>query len=408
MSKLYIEKIINTFKIGEFIIIMDDDDRENEGDLVLAAQHITPEKMSFLIKYTSGIICTPLNSDRALDLGLNLMVSQNSDPKKTNFTVSCDHINVSTGISASDRCLTVKSLSNSKIKSTEFTKPGHIFPLIADPGGVRVRPGHTEAAIEMCKLSGMNQVGVIGELMLDSGNVMRLPDCKKFGEKYGIPIITIKDITTYLNINDKELKIIKPNLVEMASSTNLYLDLHGNPIKVNCQVYKSLFDEYLHTVLIYGDIDNKIVPVRVHSECFTGNVLHSLHCDCYDQFKMALEIIKNIGYGIIIYCGGHEGRGIGLVDKIKAYDLQTTKNMDTIEANLALKKPVDNRCYKTPIEILKYLNVNKIDLITNNPNKYTNFANLVNKRIDVGVKTNKYNKKYCDTKVSKMGHILNI
>ena len=411
MKSINLDKAIENFCTGKFVIIMDDEERENEGDLVIAAEDITPEKVAFLLRYTSGIICVPLLKEKADLLGLFPMVKDNTDSKQTNFTISCDHVNVSTGISAKDRSVTIKNIANLNNKS-EFTKPGHIFPLISHSNGLKSRQGHTEAAIEMCQLTNKSPVAVISELMLDNGEVMRLPDCKKFSRIHNIPIITIKDLLLHQNHISYDFPSSANktcfNLIKKQAETDLFVNITNIPIKVKCLIYKSKFRDHLYTVIIYGDIKDKTVPVRVHSECFTGNILHSLHCDCYQQFKKAFNIIVDKGYGIVIYCGGHEGRGIGLIEKIKAYNLQLTNNLDTIEANIKLNHPIDDRNYDTIIHILSDLNIKNIDLITNNPDKVSFFKEIINNIIDISIKSNKYNKKYLETKCLKMNHSINL
>ncbi|VVU94965.1 3,4-dihydroxy-2-butanone 4-phosphate synthase [seawater metagenome] len=419
MSNL--KNAIEKFKIGQFVIIMDSDKRENEGDLVLAAQYCTPAKINFLLDYTSGILCTPITTKRAMQLDLGLMTSKNTDRNQTNFTISCDYIhNSTTGVSSYDRSLTCQALAEPSSLPSDFSKPGHIFPLIAAENGLLQRQGHTEATIEMCKLSEVIQVGLIGELRNKNGTMMNYPNCQEFSKQHNIPIITIDEMLDFINKTQnvskinlplikeikeiKEIKVIKVKKLAECDLT-IKVDKLKESMKVKCNIFWSLYDNLEHTVLIYGDIDNHTsIPFRIHSECFTGNVLHSLHCDCYDQFQLALKIIHKKGYGVIIYHSGHEGRGIGLVNKIKAYHLQNTKQFDTVTANQQLNLEVDYRNYETVKDICKYLKISKIDLITNSPDKLNQLKELVNSRIDANCKFNKSNIFYLETKRDKLKH----
>jgi 3,4-dihydroxy 2-butanone 4-phosphate synthase / GTP cyclohydrolase II len=398
---------IEEFKKGNFVIIMDNEDRENEGDLVIAAQYINKEKMAFLIKNTSGIICTPITQKKANKLGLHYMTINNTDRNQTNFTVSCDIIEgTTTGVSAEDRALTCLGLADNNKTKSDFTLPGHIFPLVAKDNCLDDRQGHTEATIEMCRFANLPDIGILGELMNDNGTMMRFNDCLKLAQDKSIPIITINEMIQYKNL----LNIIPKKItrkVELKAETDLNINVHNENMLVKFKVFWSSLDNNEQVVIVYGDIDKEIIPVRIHSECFTGNIFHSQHCDCWEQLQLGLKIIKEKGYGIFFYLNGHEGRGIGLINKIKAYSLQNS-GLDTIEANIKLDLPVDSRNYDSAIEILKYLNVNKIDLITNNPKKCDSLKDLLNKRIDASCSLNKFNKRYLITKKEKMNHKLNL
>ena len=397
------EKAIEYFKHGKFIIITDSINRENEADLVIASEFITSDIMTFFLLHGSGIICCPLLKNRAIQLDLSLMTNNNTDIKNTNFTISCDYNNGSTGISAYDRSLTAKALSNNNICKTKFSKPGHIFPLIAEENGVHSREGHTEASIDMCKICNLIPVATITELMNPNGTVMKFSDYIELSNKHDIPIINIQDIINYKNTNG--FKLHKTINVYNVASSNLNINILNKPIPVLCKVYQSKYNNFIHTAIIYGNIDNKsVVPVRIHSECFTGHILHSLHCDCYQQFVSAFKYIRDNGFGVIIYVGGHEGRGIGLINKIKAYNLQNTLHIDTIDANLKIGMPVDNRNYNIAYEIIQSLNIKKINIITNNPLKYKDFKDIIHKRIHLSSEYNDYNKLYLDTKHNKLDH----
>lgn len=406
-----ITNAIENFKKGEFIIVMDDDNRENEGDLILAAGFATSEKMNFMIRNTTGIICCPMTQDRANQLKLHPMTTHNTDTNNTHFTVTCDaKENVTTGVSSSDRSSTAKALANMSLDYTAFNRPGHIFPLVAKEGGILVRRGHTEAAIDLCKLANISLVGVIGELMNNDGTMSRYTDCEKISKEYNIPIITIEILAQYKQhlieqniISNYLLEIPKVRLI---SKCGLKINNKNDTMDCVCQVFWSAIDNLEHVVLLYGisDTNNESILVRIHSECFTGNILHSLHCDCHEQFEKSLEIIKKKGSGIVIYHNGHEGRGIGLANKIKTYDIQQRLNLNTIDANKELNLPIDSRDYQSAYEILKYLKISKIDLITNNPTKIKYFENILNSVINLSINPNQVNNYYLETKKTLMNH----
>ena len=405
-----IENAINRFKNGNFVIVMDDLNRENEGDLIIAAQFVTSEQMNFLIQNTTGIICCPMTQERANQLHLHKMTLNNTDKNCTNFTVTCDaKDNITTGVSALDRTTTANRLSDYSYDHSAFSRPGHMFPLVAQSGGVLVRKGHTEAAVDLCLLSELVPVGVIGELMNKDGTMSRLDDCRKISEEFDIPIITIEDLIKYRKNFVDNFTIVKTPSVILQAECKLCIDNFNDSMECTCSVFWSASDNLEHTVIKYGNIySNKSIPVRIHSECFTGNILHSLHCDCHQQLEKSFEILKNKGYGLVIYNNGQEGRGIGLSNKIKAYKLQQDNNLNTIDANLHLNLPVDSRNYKTAYEILKVLDINNIDLITNNPEKTQFFNNLpsinINNIINIPIEANSHNIKYLETKKNLMNH----
>jgi len=410
-KKNNIYKALDRFKSGNFIIVMDDESRENEGDLIIPAEDITLDNMIFLLKFTSGIICVPMIKKRAIELDLNLMTTNNTDKHKTNFTISCDYkIGTTTGVSANDRYKTCKGLVSSNTLPSNFNKPGHVFPLIAKDGGLFEREGHTEAAIDLCKITGKKLVSVISELKNDNGSMKNYNDCLNFSNTHKIPLITIKDIKSYILNNNIKLPIIEYPKVKLQSECDLTIQIQNdiNPTTIKCVIFKSYLDYQEHVVLIVGDISEGIIPLRIHSECFTGNVLHSLHCDCDQQLQLALKKIKDLKKGIIIYHQGHEGRGIGLTNKIKAYDLQNKLNLNTIDANLKLGQKIDSRNYDNVREICKYYNINKISLITNNPIKIKQLKDLVEDVISINPTINKYNRFYLKTKKDKLNHAINI
>ena len=421
---------ISKFTAGEFVIVMDDDNRENEGDLIIAAEHVTSEKMNFLIRNTTGIICCPMTQERATHLKLHAMTSQNTDKNKTNFTVTIDAIeNVTTGVSSSDRANTANALANYSLDSEAFNRPGHIFPLVARQGGVLVRRGHTEATIDLCLLANCVPVGVIGEIMNNDGTMSRYDDCATLASAHDIPIITIEKLVAYKQYLIEQNKLpdiqISEPKIKLEAQCELNINNKNSVMKCMCDVFWSAIDNLEHTVLIYGDIETIVqnkqpnlvpIPVRIHSECFTGNILHSMHCDCLDQYENSLEIIKNRGYGVLIYYNGHEGRGIGLVNKIKAYKLQRENGLNTIDANLHLNLPNDTRNYESAIEILDYLNIKTIDLITNNPDKVKyiqdfktdNVKITINSIINTNTAINEFNGNYLRTKRDLLHHSIEL
>lgn len=366
MMQDHIKKSIEAFARGDMLIVMDDENRENEGDLIFAAQDSTPEKLTFLINNTTGIICTPMTSARAQELGLHLMTVHNTEYHGTKFTVSCDHISTTTGVSAQDRHNTIHALANPLAAAREFRKPGHIFPLIAHPEGLKKRQGHTEASIALCTLADKESVAVIAELINTDGTMKRYFDCIAFSAQYNIPIITIKDLIAYMALEVEHTSKKTTTSIRLESSSKLIVHNGTNPMPCECRIYIDARAQE-HTVLLYGNWqEHDVVPLRVHSACFTGNTLHSMHCDCQQQYLAALKKIEDVGYGILIYITDHEGRGIGLANKIKAYHLQQ-QGHDTIEANVQLDLPVDMRDYTVARAIIDELDIKKIDLITNDP-----------------------------------------
>lgn len=393
-----IEDAIEEFKKGRPIIVVDDADRENEGDLIFSAEATTNELMAFMIRHTSGVVCVAMEGEDLDRLKLPPMTLVNEDKKQTAYSVSVDaKEGIATGISASDRARTVKLLADPKTSANQLTRPGHIFPLRAVAGGVLRRAGHTEAAVDLARLAKMQPAGVIAELVKDDGEMMRAKDCREFANAHSLRMISIADLIAYRRRSEK--------LVSLVAKTSL-------PTKYGVfQAYgfRSLVDARSHVALVVGEIGNgEEVLVRVHSECLTGDVFQSARCDCGQQLDLALARIQEEGRGIVLYVKGHEGRGIGLLQKLKAYELQD-EGLDTIEANLKLGLPADARDYGTGAQILAELGVKSMRLLTNNPAKRAGLEGYglsIVERVPLISKINKDNLKYLKTKATKMGHDL--
>ncbi|RDY23749.1 bifunctional 3,4-dihydroxy-2-butanone-4-phosphate synthase/GTP cyclohydrolase II [Romboutsia maritimum] len=392
-----IDEAIEDIKNGKMVIVVDDENRENEGDLLMAAQMATPQSINFMATYGRGLICLPATEDKFRKVNLPLMVTKNTDTFQTAFTVTIDGINTSTGISAYERCETVKLFCNENCTIDNLKTPGHIFPLMAKNGGVLVRNGHTEASVDLARLAGFSPIGLICEIMKDDGTMARIDDLIKFKDIHNLKIITIKDLIKYRKKNELTID-------EIASAS---LPTKYGEFKIIG--YKDIYSSDEHVALVYGDINIDDALVRIHSECLTGDVFNSLKCDCGNQLNKSMEKIQQNGSGIIIYLR-QEGRGIGLLNKIKAYQLQD-KGYDTVEANLLLGFDEDLRDFYFAAQILKKLEVKNIKLISNNPEKFKQLQDYginVKERISIKEDINNFNKKYLQTKKEKMGHILNI
>jgi 3,4-dihydroxy 2-butanone 4-phosphate synthase/GTP cyclohydrolase II len=384
---------------GKFIIIVDDEDRENEGDLCVAAQLVTPEHITFMSRYGGGLICTPMISNRLDELGIEPMVNHNTSRYGTAFSVSVEAKDlVTTGISAFDRAATIRHLVNLDARPADFAKPGHTFPLRAAEGGVLKRAGQTEASVDLARLAGMYPAGVICEVMNDDGTMARMPDLERFSVQYDIKIVTIKDLIAYRRRNEKlvERRVVTPNIPVGASMWTAY-------------AYEDLVSHDVHLAMVLGDIDpSRPSLVRVHSSCLTGDVFGSLRCDCGPQLQAAMDLIEQEGRGVVLYIGNHEGRGIGLIGKLHAYNLQD-QGMDTVEANEALDQPADSRDYGTGHQILYDLGVRQIRLLTNNPRKLIGIEGYgleVVEQLPIKVEPNPHNERYLRTKKEKLGHNL--
>jgi len=394
-----IEVIIEKFKKGEMVILVDDEDRENEGDLIVSSQYLTPEHINFMITYAKGLVCAPIAKDVAKKLKLSLMQGIDNE-EDTQFTTSVDLMGdgVSTGISADDRFKTIKGLSDPSATRDDFKVPGHVFPLQAMDGGVLRRAGHTEAAVDLCLVADHYPVAVICEIINDDGSMARIDDLIEFSEKHDVAIGTIKDLIEY------RLKLSNP--VSLVSSAKVPTDFG----EFTAHVYKDNNDNTEHIALTYKDyLQGESSMVRVHSECLTGDVFSSNKCDCGYQLNNAMETIVKNGSGVILYMRGHEGRGIGLGNKIKAYSLQD-EGADTVEANLKLGFEMDQRDYGTGALILRDLGITNMNLLTNNPSKRAGlegFGLNIVKRTPLKGKITNENSSYLDTKENKMGHNFN-
>ncbi len=392
-----VEEAVQEIKEGRVIIIVDDEERENEGDFVCAAEYITPDIVNFMVTHGKGMLCVALNSKRLDELGLPLMVDKNSALHGTQFTVTVDSIEgTTTGISVADRALTIKKLIDPTSTSSDFARPGHIFPLKAFEEGVLRRAGHTEAVVDLCKLAKMTPGGVLCEILKDNGEMARVPDLIKIAKKFNLKIVTVKDIITY--------RITKERLVEKITDIN-FPTKHG---EFHLYLYKNLLDQKKQIALVKGKINPTLpILVRMHSECLTGDVFNSLRCDCHDQLNSALDQIENAGIGVLVYMR-QEGRGIGLENKILAYKLQD-EGKDTVEANEALGFKPDLRDYGIGAQILLDLGVRKIRLLTNNPKKVIGLKGYgleIVERVPIEMPANKNNERYLKTKRDKLGHII--
>lgn len=395
-----VEEIVDAIGAGQMVIMVDDEDRENEGDLILAAEAATPDNIGFMLRYTSGIICMPVLGERLDELELPMMVTKNTDVRRTAFTVSIDAaVGTTTGISAADRCRTILTVIDPDTGPADLARPGHMYPLRYEPGGVLKRAGHTEAAVDLAEAADMYPAAVIAEVMNDDGTVARLPDLQEFASEHGLLMGTIADLIAYR----RKAERLVERVVEARVPTR-----HGEFKAIG---YRSLVDDRQHMVLVKGDIgDGESVLTRVHSECLTGDVFGSLRCDCGEQLDRALELVAEEGRGVVLYIRGHEGRGIGLLHKLAAYRLQD-EGLDTVDANVNLGLPVDSRDYGVGSQILYDIGVRSMRLLTNNPVKRAaieGYGLSIEERIPIRLPANDENQSYLQAKADRLGHDLDL
>lgn len=392
-----VEEALHALQQGEIILVTDDPDRENEGDMICAAEFATTENVNFMAKYAKGLICMPMNQELADKLGLRPMVKHNTDNHETAFTVSIDHVDTTTGISAVERSLTAMKCVEDSAKPEDFRHPGHMFPLIARKGGVLVRNGHTEATVDLCRLAGLKQCGLCCEIMEEDGTMMQTPKIWELAKQYNLKFITIKDLQDYCRVNEKH--VVREAKAKMPTKYGEF-DIYG---------YVNDITGEHHVALVKGDIgDGEDVLCRVHSECLTGDVFGSNRCDCGEQLAQAMRQIEKEGRGILLYMR-QEGRGIGLINKLKAYELQE-QGFDTVDANIELGFAPDLREYWVGAQILRDIGVKSLQLLTNNPSKVyglDGFGLQVNKRVPIEIPPQKYDLGYLRVKKDRMGHVFN-
>ncbi|CAN5369657.1 bifunctional 3,4-dihydroxy-2-butanone-4-phosphate synthase/GTP cyclohydrolase II [soil metagenome] len=392
-----VEQAIAEIAAGRAVVVVDDHDRENEGDLIFAAELATPELLAFTIRYTSGVVCVPMTGADCDRLELPPMYHTNQDRKQTAYTVSVDALDSTTGISAAERAATIRALAHPKTEAADLTRPGHVFPLRAVEGGVLRRPGHTEAAVDLARLAGLHPAGVVCEIVNDDGSMARLPELSAFCAEHGLVLISIADLIAHRRHSERQVE----RVAEARMPTK-----YGEFQAVG---YRAAYDERDHVALVKGDIgEGESVLLRVHSECLTGDVFGSLRCDCGNQLDAALEAIAAEGRGIVLYMRGHEGRGIGLLHKLQAYQLQEA-GADTVDANLALGLPADARDYGTGAQILVDLGVRSMRLMSNNPAKRAGLEGYglsVVGRVSLPTAHNPENVDYLTTKRDRMGHLI--
>jgi len=393
-----IEDAILAIREGKQVVVVDDEDRENEGDLIFAGAKSTPEAIGFMNRYTSGVICVPMEGEALDRLGLPPMTHINEDRKGTAYSVSVDaRDGIETGISAADRSRTIRVLCDSATEPFELTRPGHVFPLRAMPGGVLRRPGHTEAAVDLARLAGLTPAGVIAEVVHDDGSMMRAPALREFADTHGLLMISIADLIAYRRKNESQIELVAT--AQLPTEFGVF-DICG---------YQGILDGLDHVAMRMGEIgDGHDVLVRVHSECLTGDALGSLRCDCGPQLKAAMRAVAQEGRGIVLYMRGHEGRGIGLLHKLRAYALQDTGS-DTLQANLELGLPADSRDYGTGAQILVDMGVKSMRLLTNNPTKRAGlegYGLTITEQVAIEIEPNDFNMAYLTAKRDAMGHDL--
>jgi 3,4-dihydroxy 2-butanone 4-phosphate synthase/GTP cyclohydrolase II len=397
MTYATIEEAIDAIARGDMVLVVDDEERENEGDLIVAAEKVTPEHIAFMVRYTSGLICLPMMGERLDQLELPLMVTHNTESHRTAFTVSIDFAaTTTTGISAADRAATIRAAVDPAIGAAAFNRPGHVFPLRYHPGGVLVRAGHTEAAVDLARLAGLTPAGVLCEVVNDDGTMSRGASLQHFAEEHGIPIITIEDLVSYRWRT--EALVTRESEAELPTTMADFRAIG----------YRAKDTGSEHIALVLGDVEgHRDVLTRLHSVCLTGDVFGSLRCDCGVQLETAMRLIAEEGEGIIVYNPTHEGRGTGLIDKLAAYRLQE-QGYDTAEANVKIGHPVDGRHYGVDAQILHDLKVSSVRLLTNNPEKIEQlrmYGVEVSERIPLWVGENEHNRFYLATKEAKLGHM---
>ncbi|MDU6064449.1 MAG: GTP cyclohydrolase II [Anaerococcus sp.] len=397
------EEIIKALQNNEIIIVTDDEDRENEADMICAGENVTGEMINIMAKYARGLICTPIGKNIAKQFDLNMMVKNNTDNHQTAFTVSIDHVNTKTGISAFERAETIRALADDNTKASDFRRPGHVFPLVAKDGGVLERDGHTEATIDLMKISNLKEIGLCCEIMADDGHMLRGKAVVELAEKLGMKMTSVAEIKKYIKENKIDFSKNEEDFLEKTNIINLPTD-HG---KFKAISFYDKIENKEHLALIKGKVDGENILTRIHSECLTGDVFSSNRCDCGNQLHKAMEMIDENGSGIILYLR-QEGRGIGLFNKIKAYHLQE-EGYDTVDANIKLGFAPDLRNYKIACLMLKELGVKSIDLMTNNPDKIKQVEKYnikVNKRVPIEIHSNHVDRVYLKTKADRMGHDL--
>jgi 3,4-dihydroxy 2-butanone 4-phosphate synthase/GTP cyclohydrolase II len=392
-----IERAIADFRDGKAIVVVDDEDRENEGDIIFAASKATPELMAFLVRYSSGLICAPITGEILDRLSIPLMTPHNREKMRTAYTVSVDaRDGITTGISATDRARTCRVLADSATEPFELNQPGHIIPLRAKPGGVLERAGHTEAAVDFARLAGLTPAGVIGEVLNDDGTLMRAPELRAFADEHGIALVSIKDLQVYRRLHESQ--------VDRLATTRLPTEFG----EFRAHGYRDRIEGSEHIALVHGDPGTEDVLVRIHSECLTGDVFGSRRCDCGPQLELSMTEITRAGAGIVVYLRGHEGRGIGLLHKLQAYALQDSGS-DTVDANLQLGFGEDERDYAAGAQILRDLGVTSARLLTNNPDKTTAleaYGVKVSERLPLVIAPTEDSLRYLQTKAERMGHDL--
>ena len=397
------EEIIKALRNNEIIIVTDDEDRENEADMVCAGENVTGEMINIMAKYARGLICTPIGKNIAKQFDLDMMVKNNTDNHETAFTVSIDHVSTETGISAFERAKTIRALADNNTKPSDFRRPGHVFPLIAKDEGVLVREGHTEATVDLMRISNLKEIGLCCEIMADDGHMLKGKAVVELAKKLGMKMTSVSEIKKYIEENKIYFSKNDENLLEKTNIINLPTD-HG---KFKAISFYDKIENKEHLALIKGDLDGENILTRIHSECLTGDVFSSNRCDCGNQLHKAMEMIDENGSGIILYLR-QEGRGIGLFNKIKAYHLQE-EGYDTVDANIKLGFAPDMRNYKIACLMLKELGVKSIDLLTNNPDKIKQVEKYdikVNKRVPIEIHSNHIDRVYLKTKADRMGHDL--